>query len=65
MQWSISGIINIYEMHREYQMTGTTKSQLDRFKEAARQLETDDDEERFDEKLKRLARQKPDEKQDD
>lgn len=28
------------------------KSQLDRFKEAARQLETDDDEERFNEKLR-------------
>lgn len=35
------------------------KSQLDRFKEAARQLETDDDEERFNEKLKKLAKQKP------
>ncbi|WP_306047162.1 hypothetical protein [Nioella sp. MMSF_3534] len=43
----------------------TEKSQLDKFKEAARQLETNDDEERFDEKLKRLAKQKPDEKQDD
>jgi hypothetical protein len=40
------------------------KSQLDRFKEAARQLETDDDEERFNEKLKKLAK-KPDEKCDD
>ncbi|GAA5075114.1 hypothetical protein N0B44_10420 [Roseibacterium beibuensis] len=38
------------------------KSQLDKFKEAARQLETDDDEERFDEKLKRLAKQKPDDR---
>ena len=28
------------------------KNQLDRFKEAARQLETDDDEARFEEKLK-------------
>jgi len=45
--------------------TSDEKSQLDKFKEAARQLETDDDEERFDEKLKRLATQKPDEKQDD
>ncbi len=35
------------------------KSQLERFKEAARQLETDDDEARFDEKLRRLAKQKP------
>lgn len=36
------------------------KSQLDRFKEAARQLEADDDEERFNEKLRKLAKQKPD-----
>jgi len=41
------------------------KSQLERFKEAARQLETDDDEERFNEKLRRLAKQMPDEKRDD
>ena len=41
------------------------KSQLDRFKEAARQLETDDDEERFDEKLKRLAKRKPNDDKDD
>ena len=34
------------------------KSQIEKFKEAARELETDDDESRFDEKLKRLARQK-------
>ena len=38
------------------------KSQLDKFKEAARQLETDDDEERFEEKLKKLVKQKPDDK---
>jgi uncharacterized protein with PIN domain len=38
------------------------KSQLDRFKEAARQLETDDNEERFDEKLKRLAKANSDAK---
>ena len=38
------------------------KSQLDRFKEAARQLETDDDEARFEEKLKKLVKQKPDDK---
>ena len=35
------------------------KSQLDKFKEAARQLETDDDEERFEKKLKNLVKQKP------
>ena len=32
------------------------KSQLDRFKEAARELGTDDDEERFNEKLKKMAK---------
>lgn len=42
------------------------KTQLDRFKEAARQLETDDDEEQFEEKLRKIVRQKPsdDEKED-
>lgn len=35
------------------------KSQLDKFKEAARQLETDDDEERFEKKLKKLVKKKP------
>jgi hypothetical protein len=38
----------------------SNKSQLDRFKEAARELETDDDEKRFNEKLRKLAKQKPD-----
>ncbi|MDP2119653.1 MAG: hypothetical protein Q8K28_07115 [Hoeflea sp.] len=33
-----------------------TEKQIDKFKEAARELETDDDEARFDEKLKRLAK---------
>jgi hypothetical protein len=37
------------------------KSQLERFKEAARDLETDDDEKRFAERLKKLVKQKPDE----
>ena len=37
-------------------------SQLDKFKEAARQLETDDDEARFNERVKKLVRQKPVEK---
>lgn len=35
------------------------KNQLDKFKEAARQLETDDDEERFERRLKKLVKQKP------
>lgn len=40
------------------------KTQLDRFKEAARQLETDDDEAAFNEKLGKLVKQKPDEKRE-
>jgi len=32
------------------------KSQADKFREAAKELETDDDEKRFDEKLKKLAK---------
>jgi hypothetical protein len=34
-------------------------SQLDKFKEAARQLETDDDPERSDERMRKLLKQKP------
>ncbi|MFK7835888.1 MAG: hypothetical protein AB8B60_06690 [Sulfitobacter sp.] len=41
------------------------KTQLDRFKEAARELETDDDEAKFNEKLGKLVKQKPDAKKDD
>ena len=37
-------------------MTDADKSQLDKFKEAARQLETDDDPERFKERLKKLVK---------
>ncbi len=40
-------------------MTKQGKPQLDKFKEAARQLETDDDEERFEKRLKKLVKQKP------
>jgi hypothetical protein len=36
-----------------------SKSQYDKFKEATRQLETDNDEERFEERLKRLVKQRP------
>ena len=46
----------------EKMMSHSEKSQLERFKEAARQLETDDDEERFNERLRKLAKQKPDDK---
>ncbi len=40
-------------------MSETGKSQLDKFKEAAREIETDNDEARFNKQLKRLAQQKP------
>ena len=40
------------------------KTQLERFKEAARQLETDDDEAAFNEKLGKLVKTKPDDKKD-
>ncbi len=48
-------------------MTGKSeKSQADKFKEAAAQSETDDDEKRFDERLKKIAKpvkpKKPDSK---
>jgi hypothetical protein len=34
-------------------------TQLEKFKKAARQLETDDNEKRFNEKLGKIAKQKP------
>ena len=34
-------------------------SQVDRFKQAARELEADESEKRFDERLAKIARQKP------
>jgi hypothetical protein len=37
-------------------------TQLDKFKQAAREIETDDDENHFDEKLEKIARQKPEPK---
>ena len=40
-------------------MNADPKPQADKFKEAARELETNDDEERFDEKLGKLVKQKP------
>ena len=39
-------------------MTTKDPAQIDRFKEAARQLDCDEDEAAFDEKLKGIARQK-------
>jgi hypothetical protein len=43
-------------------MADPTKSQSDRFKEAARELEADDDEARFNAKLRKLVKPKPDDK---
>ena len=43
----------------EARMTDVPKTQLDKFKQAARDLECDDDERRFDERLKKLVKQKP------
>jgi hypothetical protein len=40
------------------------KTQLDKFKEAARALETDDDPARFKERLAKVARHRPVEKPD-
>lgn len=40
-------------------MTADNKQQSDKFKEAARELEADEDEQRWEEKLKRVAKQKP------
>ncbi len=45
-------------------MPTSTPSQLDKFKEAARELETDDDPERFKERLRKIVKQKPVEKPD-
>lgn len=42
--------------------TTKKKTQLDRIKEAARELWTDDDEARFNEKLRKLAKQRPNDK---
>lgn len=39
-----------------------SKSQLEKFKEAARDLETDDDEARFDERLRKIVKHRPVEK---
>jgi hypothetical protein len=40
-------------------MTKPKQTQLEKFKQAARELEADDSEKRFDEKLEKIARQKP------
>lgn len=40
-------------------MTDTDKPQLDKFKEAARDLECDDDDQRFEERLRKITKRKP------
>lgn len=40
-------------------MTGELGSQLDKFKQAARELECDDNEQHFKERLGKLVKQKP------
>jgi hypothetical protein len=40
-------------------MTEKPSSQADKFKEAARELETDDDPARFEERLRKLVKHKP------
>ena len=40
-------------------MTESDKTQSEKFKDAARELETDDDPERFKERLKKLVKHKP------
>ena len=47
---------------RDATSSGHPQSQLDKFKEAARPLETDDDPERFKERLSKLVKHKPVEK---
>ena len=42
----------------------TDKSQLEKFKEAAREAECDMDEEKFDQALKKVAKSKPEKKTD-
>jgi hypothetical protein len=43
-------------------MADEPKSQLDKFREAARELDTDDDAEAFKERLRKLVKHKPVEK---
>ncbi|MGR6466307.1 DNA-binding protein [Rhizobium sp. PAMB 3182] len=40
-------------------MTKVKQQQIDKFREAARQLETDDDEARFDQRLGKIAKSPP------
>ncbi len=44
-------------------MTDEPKTQLDKFKEAARELECDDDDARFDERMRKIVEKKPGEQE--
>ena len=46
-------------------MANPTKTQSDKFKEAARELECDEDEARWDERLREVARQMPESEKGD
>lgn len=43
-------------------MQNDNKTQADRFKEAARELDADDDDKHFEDQLKKLVKRKPDDK---
>lgn len=47
---------------RRLNLSTPNQTQLERFKKAARELECDDDDARFDERVKKLVKQKPVEK---
>jgi hypothetical protein len=49
----------VYARIMEILQMSDEPTQLDKFKEAARDLETDDDEARFDERLRKIVKHKP------
>ncbi len=65
MHTSVTGFSDRYERHLNKIMHKVSKSQLDRFKEAARELGADDDEAKFNEKLGKLVKSKPEQKGED
>ena len=61
--FSVDNIINRAKVWYPSGMTKPdTRTQREKFEEAARELECDEDEARWDERLKKVARQKPAEK---
>ena len=67
VQYSLDTLADEQEIELALAKDEAEKRQYKRFKEAARELGTDDDEERFNEKLRKLAKPKPkdDEASDD